>query len=77
MTHHNQSALRGLINELLNGDEELPRGEAMRRLLETSLQELIEAELTVTSGAEGVGTQLSITIPLARPQESARNREAE
>ena len=24
MTHHNQSALRGLINELLNGDEELP-----------------------------------------------------
>lgn len=43
MTHHNQSALRGLINELLNGDEELPRGEAMRRL-ETSLQELIEAE---------------------------------
>ena len=51
MTHHNQSALRGLINELLNGDEELPRGEAMRRLLETSLQELIEAEVTARIGA--------------------------
>ena len=57
MTHHNQSALRGLINELLNGDEELPRGEAMRRLLETSLQELIEAEVTarITASDEARG----------------------
>ncbi|SCM76830.1 GAF sensor signal transduction histidine kinase [uncultured Pleomorphomonas sp.] len=38
---------------------------------------LIEAELTVTSGAEGIGTQLSIAIPLARQQEPARIREVE
>lgn len=51
MTHQRQSALRGLISELLDGNEDLPRGEAMRRLLEASLQELIEAEVTAKIGA--------------------------
>ena len=51
MTHQHQSALRGLITELLDGNEDLPRGEAMRRLLEASLQELIEAEVTAKIGA--------------------------
>nr|WP_282006860.1 transposase [Propioniciclava sinopodophylli] len=51
MTHQHQSALRGLISELLDGNEDLPRGEAMRRLIEASLQELIEAEVTAKIGA--------------------------
>ena len=33
MTHQHQSALRGLISELLDGHEPLEPGEAQRRLL--------------------------------------------
>lgn len=51
MTHQHQSALKGLINELLDGHEHLERGEAQRRLLEAAMQELIEAEVTARIGA--------------------------
>ncbi|WP_040283689.1 IS256 family transposase [Tessaracoccus massiliensis] len=51
MTHQHQSALKGLINELLDGNQHLERGEAQRRLLEAAMQELIEAEVTARIGA--------------------------
>ena len=51
MTHQHQSALKGLINELLDSGQELQRGEAQRRLLEAAMQELIEAEVTARIGA--------------------------
>lgn len=51
MTHHHQSALKTLISELLDGDQDLQRGEAQRRLLEAAMQELIEAEVTARVGA--------------------------
>ena len=52
MTHHDQSALQGLIKELLDTDRgDLKRGEAQRRLLEAAMQDLIEAEVTARIGA--------------------------
>ena len=51
MTHHHQSALRGLISDLLDGGQHLPAGEAQRQLLEAAMQELIEAEVTARIGA--------------------------
>lgn len=51
MTRHDQSALRGLIGELLNAQNPPDRGDAMRLLLQGALQELIEAEAAVKIGA--------------------------
>ena len=51
MTHRDKSALRGLIEELLAVGGQVDHGDAMRRLLEAGLQELIEAEVSATIGA--------------------------
>ena len=65
MTHQDKSAVRGLISELLGAsdghepnDARADRGDAMRRLLQAGLQDLIEAEASVvwvTGGAITVG----------------------
>jgi transposase-like protein len=49
MTHRDKSTLRG--DELLASGGEVDHGDAMRRLLEAGLQELIEAEVAVKIGA--------------------------
>ena len=51
MTHRDKSAVRGLIEELLTVGGEVDHGDAMRRLLEAGLQELIEAEVAARIGA--------------------------
>jgi transposase-like protein len=52
MTHQNKSALQALIQELLGGPVQAKdRGDAMRRLLQAALQELIEAEAAIKIGA--------------------------
>jgi len=51
MTHQDQSALRGLIDELLGEAGTVDHGDAMRRLLQAALQELIDAEATARIGA--------------------------
>ena len=51
MTHRDKSALRGLIEELLAVGGQVDHGDAMRRLLEAGLQELIEAEVSAVIGA--------------------------
>ena len=51
MTHRDKSALRGLVDELLASGGEVDHGDAMRRLLEAGLQELIEAGVAVKIGA--------------------------
>nr|WP_040284757.1 transposase [Tessaracoccus massiliensis] len=51
MTHHDQSALKTLISELLDTGPALKRGEAQRRLLEAAMQDLTEAEVTARIGA--------------------------
>ena len=51
MTHRDKSALRGLIEELLAVGGQVDHGDAMRRLLEAGLQELIEAEVSARIGA--------------------------
>lgn len=51
MTHQDQSAVRGLIDELLHVGREADHGEAMRRLLQAALQDLVDAEATARIGA--------------------------
>ncbi len=51
MTHRDKSAVRGLIEELLAGGGDVDHADAMRRLLQAGLQELIEAEVAARIGA--------------------------
>ena len=57
MTHQDKSAVRGLISELLSPDEggvvarRVDHGDAMRRLLQAGLQDLVDAEATARIGA--------------------------
>jgi len=58
VTHQDKSAVRGLIMELLDPDGgsggtagRLDHGDAMRRLLEAALQDLVEAEASARIGA--------------------------
>ena len=50
MTHHHQSGLRRLIDELLQAGQDADRGQAMRRLLEAALQDLVDLEATARIG---------------------------
>ena len=51
MTHQDQSAVRGMIDELLQVGRDADHGEAMRRLLQAALQDLVDAEATARIGA--------------------------
>ena len=51
MTHQDQSAVRGMIDELLHSGRDGDHGEVMRRLLQAALQDLIDAEATARIGA--------------------------
>ena len=52
MTHQDQSAVRALIDDLLDpGREEPGHADAMRRLLQAALQDLIDAEAAARIGA--------------------------
>jgi len=50
MTHHHQSGLRRLIDELLQRGQDADRGLAMRRLLEAALRDLVDLEATARIG---------------------------
>ena len=51
MTHHDQSAVRGMIEELLQAGPDTDHHDAMRGLLRAALQDLIDAEATARIGA--------------------------
>lgn len=51
MTHHDQSAVRGMIEELLQAGPGTDHHDAMRGLLRAALQDLIDAEATARIGA--------------------------
>ena len=66
MTHQHQSALRGLISELLDGHEHLEPGEAQRRLF-------VNAPLVRVKSPVGAGDSFmaGLVLAMARQQTTA------